>query len=133
VRLPRLLKEHGLGKKIDLAVGRAIIADHYDVYNECETEGNSRTVCSHYNYDKREYMSDPSRPKPYQPRGAIDGMGIDATLAEKLQLNARWGSSCGTAWYAQEFLEAHPQFDHLAPFLHDRPSQPWTVLPVEPN
>jgi hypothetical protein len=75
-------------------------------------------------------MSDPARPKPYKPRGAIDGMGVDSKLAANLQLNARWGSSCGTAWIAGEFLEKHPQFDHLRPFLHDRPSQPWTVLPT---
>jgi hypothetical protein len=133
VRLPQLIKKQGESKgKIDLEAGRKIIADHFDVYEGVETAGNSRTVCSHYNFDKREYMSDPSRPKPFQPRGAIDGMGIDAKLAEKLQLSARWGSSCGTAWYADEFLQEHPQFEHLRPFLHDRPSQPWTVLPKEP-
>ncbi len=97
VRLPQLVEEYGVNGKINLEIGCEIIADHYDIYNNCETAGNSRTVCSHYNFDKREYMSDPSRPKPYQPRGAIDGMGIDATLAASLQLNARWGSSCGTA------------------------------------
>ncbi|MDR1176699.1 MAG: hypothetical protein LBK83_14645 [Treponema sp.] len=129
VRLPQLVEKYGAEGGINLETGRRIIADHYDVYNDCETEGNSRTVCSHYNFDKREYMSDPSRPKPYQPRGAIDGMGIDAELAKTLQLNARWGSSCGTAFYAGEFLAKHPQFDHLKLFLHDRPSYPWTVLP----
>ncbi len=129
VRLPQLVEKYGVFGQINLEIGSEIIADHYDVYNNCQTEGNSRTVCSHYNYDKRENMSDPSRPKPYQPRGAIDGMGIDATLATILQLNARWGSSCGTAWYADEFLKEHPQFDHLRPFLHDRPSYPWTKLP----
>lgn len=131
VRLPQLVEKYGISGQINLDIGREIIADHYDCYNHCETAGNSRTVCSHYNLDKREYMSDPSRPKPYQPRGAIDGMGIDGSLATKLQLNARWGSSCGTAWYADEFLKEHPQFDHLRPFLHDRPSQPWTILPEE--
>jgi hypothetical protein len=129
VRIPELVEKYGKHGEIDLAAGRTIIADHYDVYNHVETAGNSRTVCSHYNYDKREYMSDPSRPKPYQPRGAIDGMGVDAALAAKLQLNARWGSSCGTAWFADDFLSEHPQFEELRPFLHDRPSQPWTVLP----
>jgi hypothetical protein len=129
VRLPQLVEKYGAENKINLETGRRIIADHYDVYNDCETAGNSRTVCSHYNFDRREYMSDPSRPKPYQPRGAIDGMGIDAKLAKTLQLNARWGSSCGTAFYADEFLAKHPQFGHLKPFLHDRPSYPWTVLP----
>jgi hypothetical protein len=129
VHLPRLIEKQGVFGNINLETGRTIIADHYDIYNECETEGNSRTVCSHYNLDKREYMSDPSRPKPFQPRGAIDGMGIDATLATSLQLNARWGSSCGTAWNAEEFLLEHPQFEDLRPFLHDRPSCPWTILP----
>jgi len=133
VRLPQLVEKYGVSGKINLEIGCEIIADHYDIYNNSETAGNSRTVCSHYNFDKREYMSDPSRPKPYQPRGAIDGMGIDGTLATRLQLNARWGSSCGTAWCADIFLKKHPQFDHLRPFLHDRPSHPWTIVPEVPE
>ena len=128
VRLPQLIEKYR--GQINLGNGQVMIADHYDIYNDCETDGNSRTVCSHYDLDKREYMSDPSRPKPFQPRGAIDGMGIDAALATKLQLNARWGSSCGTAWNAETFLAEHPQFEDLRPFLHDRPSCPWTILPV---
>jgi hypothetical protein len=128
VRLPQLLAEYQ--GQINLKNGQIMIADHYDIYNDCETDGNSRTVCSHYDLDKREYMSDPSRPKPFQPRGAIDGMGIDATLAKSLQLNARWGSSCGTAWDAEKFLAEHPQFEDLRPFLHDRPACSWTILPV---
>jgi hypothetical protein len=129
VRLTQLIEQYGGNSDINLQTGEIIIADHYDVYNGVETKGNSRTVCSHYDLDKREYMSDPSRPKPYQPRGAIDGMGIDSKLATRLQLNARWGSSCGAAWSASDFLKKHPQFEHLRPFLHDRPTQPWTVLP----
>jgi hypothetical protein len=126
VRLPQLMEQYK--GKIDAEVAERIIADHYDVYLEKETQGNSRTVCSHYELDKREYMSQPGRPVPYQPRGAVDGVVCSAEYAEKLDLVARWGSSCGRPFDAAKFLAAHPQFDYLKPFLKDRPTQPWTEM-----
>ncbi|MDR3172433.1 MAG: hypothetical protein LBU17_12585, partial [Treponema sp.] len=68
------------------------------------------------------------RPVPYQPRGAVDGVVCSAEYAAALELVARFGSSCGKPFYAAEFLKAHPQFEHLRPFLKNRPTQPWTVL-----
>jgi hypothetical protein len=94
--------------KIDLEAAQRIISDHYDVYLEKETEGNSRTVCAHYELDKREYMSQVGRPLPYQPRGAVDGMVITADLADKMQVLGRWGSSCGKPFDAKAFLNRHP-------------------------
>jgi hypothetical protein len=88
--------------KLDIHIGKEIMADHYDVYlnkiNPC-----SRTCCGHYELDDRAFMSDPSRPKPYQPRGALDGIVCDSTLAKNMSMIARWGSSCGTPFNKTEF------------------------------
>ena len=48
-----------------------ILADHFDVYLDRENPC-SRTVCAHYELDDRAYMSQPGRPVPFQPRGAVD-------------------------------------------------------------
>lgn len=78
VRLAQLMKEYY--GRIDAQVGKRILADHYDVYlkkiNPC-----LRTVDGHYELDAREYMSQPGRPLPFQPRGTYDGKVGDSKLA----------------------------------------------------
>lgn len=114
--------------KIDVEVAKRIIADHFDVYLEKNNNPCSRTICSHYELDGREYMSDPSRPKPFQPRGALDGNVVDTAMAERMAFEVRWGSSCGRPFRAADFCSRHRVWKYLEPYLHDRPAQPWTVF-----
>uniref|UniRef100_A0A6C0H5B5 Uncharacterized protein n=1 Tax=viral metagenome TaxID=1070528 RepID=A0A6C0H5B5_9ZZZZ len=125
VRLTQLMEENK--GKIDINVAKMIISDHYDVYlkkiNPC-----SRTVCSHYDLDGREYMSDPSRPKPYQPRGALDGNICTSDMAKNMSFLLRYGNSCGMKFDKKTFIENNPQWDYLAPFLKTRVSNEWTLF-----
>ena len=125
VRLTQFMEEYK--GKINIAIGERILGDHYDVYlnkiNPC-----SRTCCSHYDLDDRAFMSDPTRPKPYQPRGAMDGIVTDSALAKKMSLVARWGSSCGMPFVAKQFCERNIQWADQEPYLLDRPEEPWTVF-----
>lgn len=128
VRLPQLMELHK--GKIDDAVAKEILADHYDVYLQKEDHPCSRTVCSHYELDAREYMSQPGRPVPFRPQGAIDGIVTTTEMAESFRMSARFGSSCGRAFDAAAFFQAHPQFAELSELIKDRPSQPWSIFPV---
>ena len=130
VRLEQLMEEHK--GKINIAVGQEIMADHYDVYLN-KINPSSRTCCSHYELDDRAFMSDPSRPKPYQPRGAVDGIVCDTTLAKKMSFSARWGTSCGTPFNASEFCKQNIIWKDQAPYLYDRPQQPWTDFSFHRN
>jgi len=125
VRLTQLMEQHK--GKLDVTIGEEILADHYDVYlnkiNPC-----SRTCCGHYELDDRAFMSDPARPKPYQPRGALDGIVCDTALAKNMSLIGRWGSSCGMPFDKTEFCKQHIQWREQEPYLKDRPSQPWTLF-----
>lgn len=125
VRLEQLMKQYK--GKINLEIGKKIMSDHYDVYLEKENPC-SRTVCSHYDEDPREFMSDSSRPLPFQPRGAIDGNLIDSDLAKNMSLLLKFGRSCDTPFIANEFFKNHPQWEHQKPFVFDRPVQSWTVI-----
>ena len=127
VRIPELIDFHK--GKINIEIAKQIIGDHYDVYLSKENPC-SRTVCSHYDLDPREYMSDPSRPKPFQPRGAIDGCVMDANMAKNMSFYMRYGNSCGIPFIAEEFCKNHPQWSHLLPYLRDRPQQPWTLFSI---
>jgi hypothetical protein len=127
VRLTELMEQHK--GQIDLKVAEEIMADHYDVYlnkiNPC-----SRTVCSHYELDDRAFMSDPARPKPYQPRGSLDGKVCDTTLCKKMGFMARWGTACGIPFDKAEFCKRNIIWAIQEPYLHDRPTQPWTEFTI---
>ena len=124
VRLGDLMDEHK--GKINIDIAKKIISDHYDVYLEKDNNPCSRTVCSHYELDAREYMSQDSRPKPYQPRGAVDGIVCDTSLAKKMSFIGKFGSSCDIGFNKDEFCKKHRQFEKFCPYLKDRPVKPWT-------
>ena len=115
--------------KINIDLAKIILSDHYDVYLHKENPC-SRTVCSHYELDAREYMSDPSRPKPYQPRGALDGNVCDSNMIKKMSFCLRYGDSCGIPFLKDKFCDEHREWAYLRPFLHDRPQQPWTNFAI---
>jgi hypothetical protein len=127
VRLADLMDKHK--GKLDIKAAQEIIADHYDVYLKKENPC-SRTCCSHYELDAREYMSDPSRPKPFQPRGALDGNVCDTTMAKAMSFSLRWGNSCGIPFDKNKFCDEHREWDYLRPYLDDRPQQPWTTFTI---
>jgi hypothetical protein len=128
VRLGDLMDQHK--GKINIEIAKKIISDHYDVYLEKENPC-SRTVCSHYDLDAREYMSDPSRPKPFAPHGAVDGIVCDTALAKKMAFIGKFGSSCDVGFNKDEFCKKHRQYYKFCPYLKDRPSQPWTEFACE--
>jgi hypothetical protein len=45
-----------------------------------------------------------------------------------MELHGRWGTSCGTPFYAKEFIKQNIQWKRFGPYLKDRPSQPWTLF-----
>lgn len=128
VRLSDLMDEHK--GKINIDIAKKIISDHYDVYLLKDNNPCSRTVCSHYDLDAREYMSQSDRPKPYSPRGAVDGVVCDSNLAKNMSFIARYGNSCGTAFNKNEFFKKHRQYEIFMPYVKDRPSEPWTEFTI---
>ena len=124
VRLGDLMDEHK--GKINIDIAKKIISDHYDVYLLKDNNPCSRTVCSHYDLDAREYMSQENRPKPFAPHGAVDGIVCDTHLAKKMSFIGRFGNSCGMSFNKDEFCKKHRQYEKFCPYLQDRPSEPWT-------
>lgn len=131
VRLGDLMDENK--GKLNIEVAKKIISDHYDVYLLKEDNPCSRTVCSHYDLDAREYMSDPSRPKPFSPHGAVDGIVCDTNLAKKMGFIGRFGNSCGIPFVKDEFCKKHRQYYKFCPYLKDRLTEPWTEFTSEDN
>jgi len=128
VRLTQLMKKYK--GKLNIELAKKILADHYDVYLKKDNNPCSRTVCSHYDLDAREFMSQSDRPVPYAPHGAVDGIVCDTTLAENMSFIGRFGNSCGMPFYKDKYCKENIQFSNICYFLKDRPSQPWTKFQV---
>ena len=127
VTLDLKIKEYTSGvKRISLNEAQEIISNHWDVYlqkdNKC-----SRSICAHYDLDPREYMSQESRPKPYQPRGAMDAKICSSDLCNSMQFLARWGSACGTPFMKDEFCNLRHEWNYQRPYLEDRPKKTWVT------
>ena len=75
-------------------------------------------------------MSQADRPKPYAPHGAVDGIVCDTNMAKKMSFSGRFGNSCGMPFIAKEFFKEHRQYEKFAPYVLDRPSQPWTDFTI---
>jgi len=128
VRLAELMDEHK--GKINIEIAKQIIADHHDVYLKKDNNPCSRTVCSHYDLDAREYMSQSDRPKPFEPHGAVDGFVCDTKLAKKMSFVGRYGNACGIPFIKDEFCKQHRQYENFCPYLKDRITRPWTEFSV---
>jgi hypothetical protein len=76
-------------------------------------------------------MSQESRPKPFAPHGAVDGIVCDTTMAKNMSFSARFGNSCGIPFDAAKFVKEHRQYEKFGPYLHNRPSQEWTDFASE--
>ena len=127
VTLNKKIKEYTEGaKRISVEEAQKIISDHYDLYLEKDNPC-SRSICAHYDLDKREYMSQESRPKPYQPKGAVDAKIGSSSMCNKMQFMARWGNACGTDFKKDNFCDLRREWEYQRPFLEDRLKEPWVV------
>ena len=121
VRWKQLMKEYA--GKVDLAAAKEFEADHFDSYLH-KKQPDGRTLCGHYDLQGEPAGNWPG--VPYGCAGTVDAKVVDATMAKAMSFDARWGSACGKAFSAQQYLAEHPQFDWMTAILKDRPSQPWT-------
>jgi hypothetical protein len=118
----RLMKIYQGRINIDLA--KEMLADHYDAYLGRDYPG-PRSICGHNELADGIICPLSSR-VPFFPSGALDGKVVDKKMAEKLSFLARWGSSCGRPFQAEQFLAEHPQYEWLRGFMDDRPARNWT-------
>ncbi|MCX6121270.1 MAG: C45 family autoproteolytic acyltransferase/hydrolase [Ignavibacteriales bacterium] len=119
VRWKQLMKEYK--GKINLKLAKQFESDHFDTYLNSMKPGG-RTLCLHAEIDPQFFSSG----IPFDPSGTLDGKVVDSKMAKKMSFLARWGSACGRAFIAKNFLEEHPQFEWMTGLLKDRPTQPWT-------
>jgi hypothetical protein len=127
VRWPQLLAQHE--GSIDAEIGQVMLGDTFDPYLGY-INPSSRTICSHYDEDPMEFVSDPNAVWniPFYPAGSVDGKVTTAAMAEEMSMWGRFGRADGAPFNAAEFLRLHPQWAWQEGYLPDMPHQPWTLF-----
>lgn len=120
VRWEQLMKQYK--GRIDVALGKQFISDHFDSYDKKEQPG-SRSLCGHGDLS-------PTGVKvwgwgPYYPGGAITGKVADSHMTQEMRFDGRRGHPCGEDFLAQPFLKAHSQYAWQEPLLHDMLAGAW--------
>ncbi len=123
VRWMNLLDQHH--GNIDAEVGKAMIADTFDVYLGFNNP-SMRTICSHYDADPLHFLS--AHGVPFNPFGSVDAKLATAGNVLNMSMWGRFGRADGTVFDADEHLRQHPQFNWQQGYLKSRPSQPWTYF-----
>jgi len=121
VRWKQLMKQYA--GRIDVSLAKQFEADHFDTYLG-KQQPDGRTLCGHVELQQEPAGSWPG--VPFGCAGTVDAKVVDANMARTMSFAARWGSACGRAFDAKEYLSAHPQFDWVEDSLKNRPSEPWT-------
>ena len=115
-RLKALLYKKYYGK-INCAVAKTILRDHYDMSTKTFHPSNL-TVCNH------SYESDPI----YRPHAAQDGKVVDTALARQMSFWGIFGSSCGKAFSVKKYIQSNPTNQDWEPYLANYPKSHWEVI-----
>ena len=112
--------------RIDAAVVKRILADHYDNHLG-KTAANSRTVCKHAYADNGEGGSagSGSASSPFKPVGAYDAKVADSASIRRMSFLAHWGPPCGTPFSVKEHMKKHPEWKDWTDYLVDFPRRGW--------
>lgn len=118
VRLHELLYKTYYGK-ITTENAKRILSDHYSVVLQKNNVPNANSVCVHTYKDAD---------ADYYPHGCQDGKVVDSDMVKHGEFIGRWGSSCGTPFYAKKFVQMHPEYQEWERVLVDYPTKEWTVI-----
>jgi hypothetical protein len=123
MRLHYLLYEKYVGEKMSIENAKNIISDHYDVYLDKNTEGNSRTICRHTHLDPEESTRD-----AFYPFGCTDAKIVDSKMAKRMYFQGRFGSACGTNFNVKKYVKEHPKYKSWGKYLKNIPTEPWISI-----
>ena len=123
VRAEQIVKENE--GRIDLAVAKAYLSDHYDSHEKKANAPSERTLCGHVDLSPRG-MGDWFG--PYGPAGTVQAKAADAAMVKRMSFEAAVGHPCGLDFRAAPHLERHPEFAWTKPLLRDLVAGKWAAF-----
>jgi hypothetical protein len=113
----------GYRGRIDVAVGKRFLADHFDAFANATDAPSERTLCGHVELSPRGM-------KPWKdefgPAGVVQAKITDAEMAARMELEAAIGHPCGLDFRARAHLAKHTAYAWQQALLRDLPAGPWT-------
>jgi hypothetical protein len=123
VRADEILKAN-VGK-VDVALAKRYLSDHYDSYEKKADTPSERSLCGHVDLSPRG-MGDWFA--AWGPAGTVQAKVADAAMAKRMALEAAMGHPCGTTYHAAPHLAKHEAFAWAKPLMRDLVAQPWTLF-----
>jgi len=123
VRADEILK--GNEGKIDVALAKRYLSDHYDSYEKKENAPSERSLCGHVDLSPRG-MGDWFA--AWGPAGTVQSKLADAAMAKRMTLEAAMGHPCGIDYRAGAHLAKHPDYAWARPLMRDLVASPWTLF-----
>jgi len=123
VRAEQLMKENA--GKIDVAVAKAYLSDHYDAYEKKADAPSERSLCGHVDLSPRgmgDWFS------AWGPAGTVQAKVADAALAKRMAFEAAMGHPCGATYRAAPHLAQRPEYAWAKPLMRDLVASPWTLF-----
>jgi hypothetical protein len=123
VRAEEILKANE--GKIDVALAKRYLSDHYDAYEKKEDTPSERTLCGHVDLSPRgmgDWFS------AHGPAGTVQSKVADAAMAKRMALEAAMGHPCGQTYRAAPHLAKHEAYAWAKPLMRDLVAGPWTLF-----
>ena len=124
-RLNELLNEKYNGS-INLDNSKKILSDHYDMFLK-KNILNSRGICKHLELEPE---PDKKSTKPFYPFGCTDTKIVNSEMASKLSFLGKMGCGCGEPFNVKKYIKEHPEYEHWANILVDRPNRKWLKIEI---
>jgi hypothetical protein len=123
VRAEEILKANE--GRIDVALAKRYLSDHYDAYEKKDDAPSERTLCGHVDLSPRG-MGDWFG--AWGPAGTVQAKVADAAMVGRMALEAAMGHPCGRTWRAGPHLAQHADYAWAKPLMRDLVAHPWTVF-----
>jgi hypothetical protein len=123
VRAQEILKANE--GKVDVALAKRYLSDHYDAYEKKDDTPSERTLCGHVDLSSRG-MGDWFG--AWGPAGTVQSKVADAAMVGRMALEAAMGHPCGRTWQAGPHLEQHADYAWAKPLMRDLVAGPWTLF-----
>jgi len=111
--------------KVDVALAKRYLSDHYDAYEKKEDAPSERTLCGHVDLSPRG-MGDWFA--AWGPAGTVQSKVADAAMVRRMALEAAVGHPCGRTWHAAPHLATHEAYVWTRPLMRDLVAGPWTLF-----
>ncbi len=104
---------------------KLLLSDHYDHRVGKDNPGKN-SICGHREVEP--FLDKFDKRPPFFPTGSIDGKIVTLSGAINGNSYIKWGKPCNTPFYANNFVNNHPEYEYLRANLSDIIPSDWQYI-----